>query len=271
MKEMKHFFAGILTETVTAKVLQIVWALLLFLIGYLVIRVVLGVVGKALCRSKLDEAFHTFILNTVKVVLLILLVITILGYLNIPTSTFVAVLGACGAAVALALKDSLANIAGGILILVNKPFEKGNYVCVSGTEGVVESIDLLVTTLKTLDNKVVSVPNGMITTSVLTNYSKEEYRRVDCTFGIGYECSIGKAKDVIYAVIETNPDIIKEIDPIVAVSSQGSSAVNIDCKVWCRNEKYWDVKYSLEETVKIAFDECGISIPYPQVDVHLIK
>ncbi len=270
-KALKDFFSGALPETAGQKLMHGISALIILLAGLIVIRLLMSFIKKALMKTSLDEALHKFILNTIKIILLIVLTITVLGYLNIPTSTFVAVLGACGAAVALALKDSLANVAGGILILINKPFGKGNYVSVNGTEGIVDSIDLLVTTLKTFDNKVVSVPNGLITTSVLVNYSKEEKRRVDCVFSISYDCSIGRAKDVIYAVIESNPDIIKDIEPIVAVASQGSSAINIDCKVWCSNEKYWDVKYSLEETVKTAFDENGISIPYPQVDVHLIK
>lgn len=271
MFDMKDLWSGILTETAADKALQILWALVLLAAGGIIIKILLHAVRKTLAKTSLDPALHKFIINTVKIVLLIMLAITILGYLNIPTSTFVAVLGACGAAVALALKDSLANIAGGIIILINKPFGKGDYVNINGTEGIVDSIDLLVTTLKTPDNKVVSVPNGTITTSVLINYSKEEYRRVDCTFGIGYDCNIGKAKDVIYAVIESNPDIIKDIAPIVAVSSQGESAVNIDCKVWCRNSDYWNVKYYMEETVKLAFDENDIEIPYSKVDVRITK
>ena len=268
---MNGFFSVLLTQTVLDKALLVFWALVLFIGGWILIKIALSIVKKALAKTSLDEALHKFIINTVKIVLWVLLAITMLGYLNIPTSTFVAVLGACGAAVALALKDSLANIAGGILILINKPFGKGDYVNISGTEGIVDSIDLLVTILKTPDNKVVSVPNGTITTSVLINYSKEEYRRVDCTFGIGYNCDIGKAKDVIYAVIESSPDIIKDIAPVVAVSSQGSSAVNIDCKVWCKNSDYWNVKYYIEEAIKLAFDENDIEIPYSQVDVHIIK
>ena len=271
MFDMKDLWSGILTETAADKALQILWALVLLAAGGIIIKILLHAVKKTLAKTSLDPALHKFIINTVKIVLLIMLAITILGYLNIPTSTFVAVLGACGAAVALAIKDSLANIAGGIIILINKPFGKGDYVNINGTEGIVDSIDLLVTTLKTPDNKVVSVPNGTITTSVLINYSKEEYRRVDCTFGIGYDCNIGKAKDVIYAVIESNPDIIKDIAPIVAVSSQGESAVNIDCKVWCRNSDYWNVKYYMEETVKLAFDENDIEIPYSKVDVRITK
>ncbi len=268
---MKEFWAGFLTQAVIEKGLRVFWALVLLALGAVIVKIALHIVKKALAKTSLDPALHKFIINTVKIVLLVLLAITVLGYLEIPTSTFVAVLGACGAAVALALKDSLANIAGGILILINKPFGKGDYVNINGTEGIVDSIDLLVTTLKTPDNKVVSVPNGTITTSVLINYSKEEYRRVDCTFGIGYDCNIGKAKDVIYAVIESNPDIIKDTAPVVAVSSQGESAINIDCRVWCRNSDYWNVKYYMEETVKLAFDENDIEIPYSKVDIRITK
>jgi len=184
---------------------------------------------------------------------------------------FVTVIGACGAAVALALKDSLGNVAGGILILVNKPFGKGDFIDIAGTTGVVDKIDLLVTILKTPDNKVVSVPNGNISTSVLTNYSREELRRVDCVFGIGYEASIGKARETIANVADSCPLILKDPGKQIIVNSQGDSSVNMESRVWCKSSDYWDVKFFMEENLKIAFDEANITIPYPQMDVHIIK
>lgn len=236
--------------------------------GYIVIRILLKIVKKFLDKSTLDVSLHTFILNSLKAVLWIILIVTIFGVLGIPTSTFVAVLGAGGAAIALALKDSLGNIAGGIIILVTKPFKQGDFIDITEVAGVVEHIDLLYTTLKTFDNKVVRVPNGKLTTAVMVNYSTENTRRVDCKFGIGYDDDIAKAKDVLLAVAESNPDIFTDPEPFVGVAGHGDSAVEIDMKVWCTNDNYWSVKYFLEENVKLAFDEAGISIPYPQVDVH---
>lgn len=260
-----------LIERLTDTGLQFVWALVILIVGIIAIKIALNVVRNVLKKSKLDEALHTFITNTVKVLLIVLLAVSLLGYLKIPTGTFVAVLGACGAAVALALKDSLGNIAGGILILINKPFGRGDYVNLCGTEGSVDSIDLLVTTLKTVDNKVVTIPNGNITTSVIVNYSREELRRVDCEFSIGYGCSIQKAKDVIYNVIAANPKILANPEPVVLVASHGDNAVNLTCRAWCNTSSYWDVAFYLQENVKIAFDEHDIEIPYPQLDVHVIK
>lgn len=250
---------------------QIGKALLVFIIGIIVIKILLGITRRALSKTPLDSSLHTFIQNSTEAILVGILLITLLGVMGIPTSTFIAVLGACGAAIALALKDSLGNIAGGIIILVTKPFKRGDYIDITEVAGIVEEIDLLYTTLKTFDNKVVSVPNGKLTTSVMTNYSKEQTRRVDCNFGIGYEDDICKVKDVLLAVAESNPNIFKEPIPFVGVSSHGESCVNIDFKVWCKTEEYWNVKYFLEENVKLAFDEAGISIPYPQLDIHTKK
>ncbi|MDD2217086.1 MAG: mechanosensitive ion channel family protein [Eubacteriales bacterium] len=244
---------------------------LITIIGILAIKIIIKITVKALKRTQLDESVHVFIINMMKIIFWIILFVLILGYLKIPTAPFVAVLGAAGAAVALALKDSLGNIAGGILILVNKPFVKGDFVDIGGTSGLVHQIDMLITTLKTKDNKVVSVPNGTVSTSVITNYTREENRRVDCEFRISYTSSIGKAKDTILAVVEANPIILKEPEPYIAISSQDEKAVYVSCFVWCKSDDYWDVKFFLEENVKIAFDEAQISVPYPQIDVHIKK
>lgn len=246
-------------------------AVLVFVIGLIVFKILMKVCEKALNKSKLDPSLHKFIINSIKIVLIVLLIVTVLGSLGIATSTFVAILGAGGIAIALALKDSLANVAGGIILLVTKPFKKGDYIDIIEVAGIVETIDLFYTTLKTFDNKVIGVPNGKITNSVLINYSKENFRRVDCLFSIGYNDSIEEAKNILLAITESNEDIIMEPEPIIGVAGQHNSRIDIDLKVWCLNEKYWDVKYFLEENVKLAFDEAGITIPYPQMAIHLKK
>ena len=141
----------------------------------------------------------------------------------------------------------------------------------AGINGIVENIDLFVTTLKTFDNKVITIPNGTINTSVIVNYSREHSRRVDCKFGISYDSDIARAKDVLLAVAQSNPDVYQEPAPFIGVASQGDSAVLFDLRVWCDTDKYYDVKYYLEEQVKLAFDEANISIPFPQMDVHVVK
>ena len=239
--------------------------------GLLIIRLALKITEKALSRTRLDKSVHKFIMTATRYALYIILAVVILTSLKVPTAPLVTVLGACGAAVALALKDSLGNIAGGIIILANKPFIRGDVIEVTGITGIVQSIDLLVTTLKNYDNKVITIPNGTITASVLVNYSREENRRVDVTFTISYDSDIATAKDVLLAVAESNPDIFAEPAPIVGVAEHQDSAILFDLKVWCENSRYYDVRYYLEEHVKLAFDEANITIPYPQMDVRVIK
>ena len=246
-------------------------AVIIVAVGLLIIKVVIGLSRKALTKTTLDESIYAFILNVLKIAMYIILTVVLLGHLKVPTAPLVTVLGACGAAVALALKDSLGNIASGIIILANKPFIRGDVIEVAGITGIVQSIDLLVTTLKTFDNKVITIPNGTITASVLVNYSREEKRRVDLTFTVSYDSDIAKAKDVLLAVAQSSPDIYQEPAPFIGVASQGDSAVLFDLRVWCDTDKYYDVKYYLEEQVKLAFDEANISIPFPQMDVHVVK
>lgn len=249
----------------------IIGAVIIVIVGLILIKVVTAIFKKALAKTSLDESVHTFIINTLKIVLYIVMIVVLLGQLHVPTAPLVTVIGAGGAAIALALKDSLGNIAGGVLILANKLFKKGDVINVAGTEGSVESIDLFVTTLKTFDNKVVTVPNGTITTSVIVNYSKEDIRRVDCIFGVAYETDIAKAKDVLLAVAENCPDALKDPEPVIGVNDHGDSAVTIDMKVWCETSKYYDVKYYLEEEVKAAFEKAEITIPYPRMDIRVTK
>ena len=243
----------------------------LVVVGLLLIKILVRILKKTLLKTSLDESMHVFIVNAIKIVLYILFIVVLLGYMKVPTAPLVTVLGAGSAAIALALKDSLGNIAGGILILANKPFKKDDVIEVAGMEGTVESIDLFVTTLKTYDNKVVTVPNGTVTTSVIVNYSKEGIRRVDCAFGISYDADIAKAKDVLLAVTESCPLVLKEPEPVVGVSEHLDSAVKIDLKAWCVADDYAAVKYFLTEQAKLAFDEANITIPYPRMDVRVTK
>jgi len=246
-------------------------ALVIVLAGYIAIKILCSIVRKALQKSSLDEALHAFIVNCIRIVLWIMVAITALSYIGIQTSAFLTALGAAGVAVALALKDSLGNFAGGILIIISKPFKRGDYIEDYQTAGLVEKIDLLYTTLLTFDNKVITVPNGKLANSTIVNYSSMENRRVDCTFSISYQDDIAKAKDVLLAVVESNPHIFSEPTPIIGVSAQNDWSIDIDLKVWCSTKDFWDVKYYLQEQVKYAFDEADITIPFPQMEVRLKK
>ena len=246
-------------------------AALIIGVGLILIKILLGLAKKALLRTGLDESMHKFILNVFKAALYVVVIVVLLAHLNVPTAPLVTVLGAAGAAIALALKDSLGNIAGGVLILANKPFKKGDVIDVAGTEGMVDSIDLFVTTLKTFDNKVVTVPNGSVTTSVIVNYSRENMRRVDCVFDVSYDSDISAAKDVLLAVAERCPDAYRDPAPIVGVNEHRGSSVALDLKVWCETSKYYDVQYFLEEEVIAEFEKANVTIPYPRMDVRVKK
>ncbi len=267
-------YSGVLYQTVVTGAMALgiflIKGLLILAVGYFIIKLILHLVRGVLKKTSLDEALIPFIVNAVKIVLWIVLAIVVLGALGINTASFVTVLGVGGAAIALALKDSLGNVAGGILILVTKPFGKGDYIDIGDADGVVEKIDLLTTTLKTFDNKVVMVPNGKISTAVTTNASREQKRRVDCRFGVGYESDLNRVREVLMNVAAGYEKIDKTPEPFFGVAGHGDSSVDIDFRVWCDGTDYWDVKYYLEERVKVAFDEAQISIPFPQVDVHQV-
>jgi len=250
---------------------KIITSIFILIIGLIIIKIVLVITRKILEKSSLDAVLYRFIRNAIKAILFIVILIMIVAELDGNLGGLLTILAAAGAAIALALRDSLANIAGGVIILINKPFTQDDFIDIDGTTGKVQEIDLFVTYLTTYDNKVITVPNGLINTSILTNYTKENKRRVDCCFRVGYDADIDRAKDILAAVAEQNPAIFKEPKPIIGVAGQEDNHISIDLKVWCKTEDDWRVKYFLEENVKLAFDEAGITIPFPQMDVHIKK
>lgn len=239
--------------------------------GFIIIKCILYVAAKALLRSRVDAVLHPFFLNTAKVVMWIVVLLTALNYLGIPPTAFLTVLGAAGVAIALALKDSLGNFAGGILIIITKPFSKGDLIELPQAAGTVQEIDLLYTTMTTADNKTITVPNGVLANSVITNYTRASMRRVDCTFTVDYQTDIAEAKEILLTVAQQNDKICTEPLPLVGVSEHRDSALALDLKVWCKTEDYWDVFYYLQENVKLAFDAVDIGIPFPQMEVRMKK
>ncbi|MGN0704032.1 MAG: mechanosensitive ion channel family protein [Lentihominibacter sp.] len=266
------FFENLLSpERLSDFAERLIGLAVLVVIGLILIKVILIIARKALVKGSSDPVIYTFVINAIKAILIITLITMALGVMGVQMTTIIAVIGAAGAAIALALRDSLANIAGGIMIIITQPFSKDDLIDVGDVSGKVENIDLFLTTLKTYDNKTITIPNGLINTSILVNHSKEDLRRVDCTFGIGYNNDIARAKRILQNVCDSNPMIYKEPAPLIGVANHGNNAVILDLKAWCNTDDYWDVKYYLEENVKLAFDEQNIEIPYPQMDVHLKK
>ena len=241
----------------------------IFLVGLIVLNIIVYISKRALKKSSLDESVHKFIINVIRIVLWVVLAVVIISYLGVPTAPLVTVIGACGAAIALALKDSLANVAGGIVILVTHPFDKGDFVDLGKVAGYVESINILTTTLKTRDNKVITAPNGQVNTSMITNWDRADVRRVDCAISISYNDDIGKAKEVLSKLASESPYALETPPPMLGVKEHGENSIKFDYGVWCKTEDYWNMKYYLEENAVKMFAENGITIPYPQVDVHM--
>jgi len=243
----------------------------MILAGWIVIKILSKIVIKALKKSSLDPVLHKFIGHGLIAICWIVLVGTALSYAGVPLSTFITVLGVAGAAIALSLKDSLSNIAGGIIIIVSKPFTKGDFIEAGPAMGTVDQIDLLFTRLLTTDNKVVHIPNGNLSTSVIVNYSSEDKRRVDCRFGISGTSSISKAKEILSVIAEQSDMIFSAPEPVIGIAEQSNGIVFIDMRVWCATGDFGAVKYFLEENVKIAFDEAGIEMPVPHINIHTKK
>jgi len=245
--------------------------ILLLVVGLWVIKLILKGVKKALNRTKTDKSLKSFVVSLIGWTLKILLVITVLGQLGIKTTSFVAIIGAAGLAVGLALQGSLANFAGGALILLFKPFKIGDLIEAQSAIGVVKDIQIFVTKIVTPDNKEVIIPNGALSNGNITNFSTTGHLRVDLTVGISYSDDIEKAKQVILETLLLDSKVLKTPTPTVAVGELGDSSVNILVRPHATVENYWDVYFNSLQTVKIALDKAGIEIPFPQQVNHVAK
>lgn len=248
--------------------IRILVALIIFLIGQMVAKIVSRILGKVLRHTKLDRILIEFIQSLVNALLLVFVIVAALDQLGVNTNSVIAVLGAAGLAIGLALQGSLQNFAAGFMLLIFRPFKDGDFVDTAGTSGIVEKIGIFSTTLRTGDNKEVIIPNGSIYSGNIINYSKRATRRIDMIFSIGYGDDIRLARDVMAAIISAEPRVLADPPPQIVVGELGASSVNFFVRPWVKTEDYWDVKFDLNEKIKIAFDENGITIPFPQMDVH---
>ena len=252
---------------------MLIVAIAMLVIGLWLIKKLTFAVKRMLEMRKVDSTLTPFVVNLINWGLKTLLVVSTISYVGIPMTTFVAILGAGGLAIGMAFSGTLQNFAGGVIILVFKPFRVGDFIEAQGYAGVVREVQIFNTILTTGDNKVVIIPNGGLSTGSLTNYSKQPERRVDLTFGIGYNDDIDKAYAAIRTVISRNDKILKDAghEPFMAVSNLGDNSVDIVVRLWVRSENYWSVFFYMNEFVKKEFDAQNISIPYPQRDVHIIQ
>ena len=244
-------------------------ALVVLFIGLWVIKLVVKGVNKGMERSSIDASLQKFLASLTGMGLKVLLFISVIQMVGVKMTSFVAILGAAGLAVGLSLQGSLSNFAGGVLILLFKPFKIGDYIEAQGYSGSVKEITIFTTVLTTPDNKTIIIPNGNLSNSSVTNYSTEPTRRVDMTFGIGYEDDIVKARTVMTKIAENDSRVLKDPAPQIAVSEHGDSSVNFVFRCWVNSVDYWGVFFDVQEKVKLEFDQAGISIPFPQMDVHM--
>ena len=246
-------------------------AIAIFYVGKLVVSLIVRGMRKVMQRQEIDKTLETFVGNLVRMVLMVVVVIAAISQLGIETTSFIAIFGAAGLAVGLALQGSLSNFAAGVLIVLFRPYRVGDFVEAAGISGVVEQVQILTTVLRTGDNKQIIVPNGQIMDSIITNYSANATRRVDMVVGVSYEDDLDKVRATIEELIAAEDRILDDPAPTIAVSALADSSVNFVVRPWVKTPDYWGVMFDLTEAIKKRFDQEGISFPFPQQDVHLYK
>ena len=247
----------------------LIYALAILVLGYLAARLLKGGLRRVLLRTRLDATLASFLTQIAYVLVLVVVVIATLDKLGVDTTSLAAVMAAAGLAIGLALQGSLSNFAAGVMIIGFRPFKAGDYVEAGGTDGVVEEVTVFFTRLRTGDNKQIVVPNSEITDGIITNYSAKETRRIDLVVGIGYGDDIRRAKELLERLVTEDDRVHAEPAPQIAVSELADSSVNLVVRPWVKSEDYWPVRFDLTERIKMELDAAGISIPYPQRDVHL--
>lgn len=260
-----------LTELAVAYGPKLLGAIAVLVLGSWIINMMMRGVRKMMDRTNLDPSLKPFLRTILRTMLRALLIISVMGMVGIEMTSFIAILGAAGLAVGLALSGTLQNFAGGVMILLFKPFKVGDVLEAQGFIGSVKEIQIFNTILATGDNKTIIIPNGGLANSSMTNYSTQETRRVEWTFGIGYGDSVEKARAIIFKVAEADSRILKDPAPFVGVSALADSSVNLLTRVWVAGADYWGVFFDLNEKVYNAFNKEGINIPFPQMDVHIAK
>ncbi|ABB43328.1 MscS Mechanosensitive ion channel [Sulfurimonas denitrificans DSM 1251] len=246
-------------------------AIVIFFIGKFIIKKITSVIKKIMISAKVDLTLVEFLSKVIYFALFIVVILTSLNTLGINTTSFLAIFGAASLAIGLALKDSLSNIGAAVLIIIFRPFRVGDVIDAADTSGKVEEINLFSTILATPDNKTVMVPNSSIINSTITNYSNKPTRRVTLSIGVGYNDDLKFVKETLQQIIKEDERVLKEPEPLVAVSELAQSSVNFTFRVWVSNEDFWSVNFDMLEKIKTTFDEKGISIPFPQMDIHTKK
>ena len=257
---------------ITEYLIKIVLALAIFFLGKMAAKWLTKFIIKTLNKTgQIDDTLESFLSSVIYGILLVLVVLSALGQLGVETTSFIAIIGAVGLAVGLAFQNTLSNISAGVMIVIFKPIKVGEFVEAGGASGSVEEINIFNTIMKTGDNKTIIIANSNIINKNIVNYSRKKTRRVDLTFGIGYDDDLKLAKEILIDILQKDERILKDPAPLVAVSELADSSVNFVTRSWVKSSDYWGVYFDTLEKVKLKFDKKGISIPYPQMDVHLDK
>jgi small conductance mechanosensitive channel len=258
-------------DLVAAWGLKVLAAIAIFIIGRWIAKAVRNGVRRMMQKTDVDPIIIGFVSSITYIALLAFVVIAALGQLGIQTTSFIAILGAAGLAIGLALQGSLANFAAGFLMIIFRPFKVGDFIEGAGVSGVVEAIHIFTTTLKTGDNKIIIIPNAKLSGDNIINYSAQETRRVDMTVGVAYDADLSVVRDVLNDIISKEERVLQEPAPLVAVAELADNSVNFVVRVWTSTSDYWGVKFAMTETIKNRFDAEGIGIPFPQRDIHIVS
>ncbi|MBD99635.1 MAG: mechanosensitive ion channel protein MscS [Verrucomicrobia bacterium] len=269
--EMIENYSDKIIDLILTYTPKLIGAIITLIIGMWVIKRLTNFVKKAMEKRDVDASLRPFLAGIISSLLKVILIISVLSMVGIAMTSFIAILGAVGLAVGMALSGTLQNFAGGVIILLLKPFKVGDWIDAQGYSGTVNSIQIFNTILKTPDNKTIIIPNGGLSTSAMTNYSTEETRRVDWTFGIGYGDKIEDARAILLEILGADSRVFKDPAPFVKVSELADSSVNLATRVWVKSEDYWAVYMETMESVYNEFNSRGINIPFPQMDVHVHK
>ncbi|MCQ2770762.1 MAG: mechanosensitive ion channel [Clostridia bacterium] len=273
VEEASFSFKSVLDTVITwctSTGLKLIIGIILLVVSFIAIKVITKGIGKKIEKSKkLDKTLSKTLMNILKVALQVVVVICLVGYVGIDTSGLAAVVASLGVCVGLAVNGALSNFAGGILIILTRPFKDDDFIEACGYSGIVEDIHIINTKLRTPDNKVVYIPNGTLSASSIVNYSEKDIRRVDFTFGIAYSADYKKAEAIVMDILKNHELALQDPAPMVRISAHNESSIDLVARVWVNSADYWTVHFDVLEQVKTAFDENGIEIPFKQVDVHM--
>ncbi len=266
-QSIKEFFSSSFGEFLVSLAV----AILVLVIGWILIKWILKLLSRSKLSKKMDKSAFTFFRSAISITLKVVLILTAASIVGVPSASIIALIGSIGVAIGLALQGSLSNLAGGLMILIFKPFAVGDYIQPQDTEGgTVKDISIFYTTLLTVDNRTIVLPNGDLSNKPMENYTKMDKRRLDMRFSVGYDSDIEKVKMVMQKVIDRQEKLHREPAPFARLREMGDSALIFEMRSWCNTDDYWSCYFDINEQMKEAFDAAGFNIPYPQMDVHMV-